>query len=454
MKYLRHCLMGSFLEDNLPPVCADPLISLSGICRNKPATLSLNRSALTRGLLAMGATGAGKSTFLCACGKQLRERLERAYSMVVLEVKKDYSPVLFRPGDLILGQGPERRESVRWNLFADLTDDGWEDETIRLNCMEFTRQLFADKKNQSQQFFPDAAQLLLYVVLVDYIQQARGSLLQRQKLSNAGLRAFFSQYDPGQYAALMERCEDPGVVRMLLGTSADNPQALGVLGEEVLTILSTFSDVFGEEGDFSIRRFVREKSGQALFLRFDPAYQETQRRVFSLLINLMFKELLAQKSGQDGDLVFLCDELPAIGKVDLPSALNQGRAKGLLCMAGVQSVEQIYGIYGEHDGNTVLAGLRNQILFAPNDPRTRQYIRDLFGENRVEEMILSPGGVRTIQRSGHVVEDSDLTGLGVGDCICSLCATDPAENAKEGSQMPFFFRMSRLPNQNGGGDVS
>ena len=346
MRYLRRCLMGSDLEDNLPPLCADPLIALPGTCLGRPAALHLNRGALSRGLLAMGATGTGKSVLLRACGKQLRARLGTAYSMVVLEVKEDYSPALFQPGDRILGQGANRGESVRWNLFADLTDDGWEDEVIRLNCMEFTRQLFADKKNQSQQFFPDAAQLLLYVVLVHYIQQARGSLLQRRKLSNAGLRSFFSQYNPEQYVTLMEHCEDPGVVRMLLGTSADNPQALGVLGEEVLTVLSTFSDVFGEEGDFSIRRFVREKSGQALFLRFDPSYQETQRRVFSLLINLMFKELLARRPGPSGNLVFLCDELPAIGRVDLPSALNLGRAKGLLCLAGLQSVEQIYAIYG------------------------------------------------------------------------------------------------------------
>ncbi|MBM6939376.1 type IV secretion system DNA-binding domain-containing protein [Pseudoflavonifractor phocaeensis] len=450
MNYLRRCLLGSNLEENLPPQCADPLIALPGTCLDRSVTLGLNRSALSRGLLAMGATGTGKSAFLRACGKQLRERLGTAYSMVVLEVKEDYSPHLFRPGDLILGQGPDRGRSVRWNLFADLTDDGWEDETIRLNCMEFTRQLFADKKNQSQQFFPDAAQLLLYVVLVRYIQEARGSLLQRRKLSNAGLRAFFSQYDPEQYVSLMERCEDPGVVRMLLGTSADNPQALGVLGEEVLTVLSTFSDVFGEEGDFSIRRFVREKSGRALFLRFDPAYRETQRRVFSLLINLMFKELLARRSGPAGNLVFLCDELPTIGKVDLPSALNLGRAKGLLCLAGLQSVEQLYALYGEHEGNTALAGFCNQVLFAPNDPRTRRYIRDLFGENRVEELILSPGGVHTIQRGGYVVEDSHLTRLCVGDCICSLCDSRSMADGGAGSRAPFFFHMAMPHDLNGG----
>lgn len=450
MTYVRRCLMGSNLEENLPPLCADPLISLPGVSADRPATLHLNRNALSRGLLAMGATGTGKSALLRACGKQLRERLGNAYSMVVLEVKEDYSPLLFRPGDQILGQGGDRDVSVRWNLFADLTDDGWEDAAIRLNCMEFTRQLFADKKNQSQQFFPDAAQLLLYVVLVRYIQEARDSLLQRRKLSNAGLRAFFSQYDPEQYVSLMERCEDPGVVRMLLGPTADNPQALGVLGEEVLTVLSTFSDVFGEEGDFSIRRFVREKSGKALFLRFDPAYRETQRRVFSLLINLMFKELLARRSGPAGDLVFLCDELPAIGAVDLPSALNLGRAKGLLCLAGLQSVEQLYALYGEHEGNAALAGFCNQVLFSPNDPRTRRYIRELFGENRVEELILSPGGVHTIQRGGHVVEDSHLTRLGVGECICRLCPSRPTASCAPGAPAPFLFRMTLSPDQRGG----
>ena len=451
MNLIRRCLWGSVLEENHPPHRASPLLCLAGNCRGHPASLCLSEADLSRGLMALGATGTGKSQFLLACAQQLREKLGQEYSMVVLEVKKDYSPALFRPGDLILGQGRDRQESVRWNLFADLTDDGWEDEAIRLNCMEFSRQLFADKKNQSQQFFPDAAQLLLYVVLLSYIQQGRSSLLQRQKLSNAGLRSFFSQYDPDQYIQLMERCEDPGVVRMLLGASADNPQALGVLGEEVLTILSTFSDVFGEVGDFSVRRFVREKQGQVLYLRVDPAYRETQRRVFSLIINLMFKEMLAQRADTGGHLLFLCDELPAIGRVDMPTALNLGRAKGLICLAGLQSVEQLYEIYGEHAGNAVLAGFCNQALFSPNDPKTRQYIRELFGENRVEELILSPGGVHAVQRGGHVVEDSHLAGLRVGECICSLA---PGKETSSGpSREPFLFQMTLSQPQKGENQV-
>ena len=68
----------------------------------------------------------------------------------------------------------------------------------------------------------------------------------------------------------------------------------------------------------------------------------------------------------------------------------------------------------------------------------------------MEELILSPGGVHTIQRGGHVVEDSHLTSLGVGDCICSLCPSGPTAASATGGRAPFLFHMTLSPDQNGG----
>lgn len=433
MKYptIRRALNGSLLHENRPPTPAHPVVSLPGTCQGRPAALALDRDALARGTLVMGATGTGKTFLTRRLTQQLRTNIGVS-SMVVLEVKEDYAPTLAAPGDLILGQGPAYRDpSLRWNLFEDLAFDGWGETDLRLNSQEFCRQLFAGKKNQAQPFFPEAAQLLLQQVLLTYLLEGSTSLLARQKLSNRGLLDFFRSFRPEDYLRFLQRCPDPGIVRMVLGSKADSNQALGVLGETVITILSTFTDVFGEEGDFSIRRFVREKKGQCLFLKFDPAYQETQRQLYGVLVSFLLREALSHDAA-GGSLVFVCDELPALGRVELlPAAVNLGRSKGLVFLGGLQSVDQLTSLYDRYDANVLLAGLRNKIFFQANDPASLAFIRDTFGQAPVEELILSRGGNSLRVTEMPVVEDQTLQSLGLGDCIVSIAGGPP-----------FSFRMN------------
>ncbi|MBN2764674.1 MAG: type IV secretion system DNA-binding domain-containing protein, partial [Bacteroidales bacterium] len=418
---IKNCIAGSVLTDNIPMVVENEFISINGTCSSgkKSSNLSLDENMLHRGIMLEGATGTGKTETALKIVRQIRNNLEVPYSMIIVDVKNDYQGCLFRTDDKILGQGEFRDTSERWNIFKDILIDGWDDWIVELNAYEFVQWLFKDHKNETQPFWTNAAQLLLYCTIITLIKRSRNSLRARKALTNKGLRDFFAQFSPEQYVKLMEDCSEPGTVRMLLGNDIDNLQALGVIGEAVTTVLTLFVDVFGDEGDFSIRSFVRNKNNQAIFLKYDPAYKETQQKLFGLLVNLMLKEVLSY-GNTEGNVVFLCDELPSIGKVDLASAINMGRAKGFICMAGFQSIEQVYSVYGEVEGNALLAGFCTKLLFAPNDIRTRKYIQDLFGGNLVEYITLSPGGSITRKQNGHVIEDYDMNSLDTGDCICSL----------------------------------
>lgn len=425
---LTRSLTGSRLEDNRPVPVPNPLISLPGTCCGREARLELAQEEhLTRGILLLGATGSGKTVALRQMAAQIQRQMGPDDCMVIAEGKDDLRPSLFRPGDLLLGQGKFRAQSQRWNALADLTCDGWSDADLSLNAMEFARQVFAHRKGDSQPFFPDAASILLYVVLLHFLKTARTSpAFRAEQMNNAGLRAFFLRQSQDQFRTALEGCEDAGAVQMLLGSlnQSDNLQALGVLGEEVLTVLSTFCDVFGEAGRFSIRRFLRQKGGHTLFLMYDPAYPETQRRVFSLLVNLMLKEATGQRAGT-GRVFFLCDELPAMGPIQLAEAVNLGRAKNLMCLCGLQTVEQIYKLYGQHNGNTLLAGLRTKLIFAPNDAATRTFAKEAFGTQTRLEILPSAGGSSLRQIMGNVVEDWDLQQLQAGDCICGVPGHPP-----------------------------
>ena len=418
---IKRAVSGTILEENPPVIMGDSIISFRGVSGGKNGTMGIGRDALSKGLFMCGATGMGKTVMIRECLRQIRRNTNAPYSMVVLEVKDDYSNELARGGDLMIGQGVYRDQSVRWNIYEDILYQARDDREIELRCREIAADLFADKKNQVQQFFPDAASLLLGVVLYRFVKRGERSLIARRQLSNKGLREFFLSFNREDYRKLMG--DHPAFTDMLLG-DGENQQALGVLAEEILTVINTFSDVFGEEGDFSVRKFVREKRGRCLYLKLNAAYKETQKRIYGLMMNQVLKEVLSHEN-REGDVYLILDELHSLGKTDLVSAINMGRSKGLKVIAGIQSYSQLKSIYGEADASALIAGFGSKAYFRPNDDVTRKLIREEFGENIIEEMRISPGGTVTNTRQGYVVEDADVSGMHIGDFICALEGNPP-----------------------------
>lgn len=416
---IKRALYGIDINNNVPANCFEEVVSIGGICGNgQCANITMNSEMLCKGLMCLGQTGIGKTYFCKKLIMQLRENIKENYSIVIIQAKDDFIDC-YREGDVIIGQGRYVDKTQKWNCFRDILFDGWDKANVERNCREFAEQLFSDKQNQTQQFFADGAKLLFYSVLVTYIKRARNSLSKRCKLSNKELRDFFVNYSTEQYKNLLQDCVEPGLLRMVLGDDINNLQALGVMGEVVTTVINSFTDIFAEDGDFSIREFVHNKSGKTLFINYDPAYKDTQAKVYKSMVDMMFKEILSQNASK-GKTIFLCDELPVIGKVDLNYAVNLGRAKGFVPIVGFQSIEQIYSIYGEKDGNVLLAGLCSKFYFKPNDTVSRKNISEHFGRAVLEYIDISPGGTRIRREEGDLVDDTDIHNMMVGDCFVSL----------------------------------
>lgn len=414
-KAVRRVLVGTDMYTNLPMKRDNPIICLNGKAVNQAdSSIDLSKEVLSQGIGMIGETGSGKTYCIKKMVHDLRNNKDLNYSMVVVQAKNDFDNCL-RPGDLRLEQGINSSNSVKWNFFRDILKDGYDDNMLELNAREFASHLFSEKKSQKEQFFIDGARELLYCIIISYIRNGKTSLHARKKLTNKGLRDFFLQYTPESYKDLMKSCEEPGVLKMILGDQADNLQALGVYGELVTTVLNTLIDVFSEEGDFSIREFIYEKAGRTLFINYDPAYKESQIKMFSSIIKLALKEALAQKTSK-GNVILVCDELPAMGKTDIAEAVNLGRAKGLIAIIGIQSISQLYSIYGEYEARSMLSGLCTKFYFRPNDSLTRQYMIDDFGKILAEYMVLSPGGTCVERRESMALEDDDVIQMKTGDC--------------------------------------
>ncbi len=420
---IKRVLLGTDLSVNIPTRHANSIISLRGTDVNDTnSAIDLSGEMLTKGTLLLGETGSGKTYCLKKMVKELRKNLSSDYSMVVVQAKNDFEDCIAE-GDFVIEQGRNSHRSVRWNLFQDILRDGYEDRMVELNTREFVAHLFADKKDQKEQFFVDGARELLYCVIISYIRTAKTNLHARKKLTNKGLRDFFLQYDTHGYKELLEKSGEPGVLRMILGDGTDNLQALGVYGELVTTVLNTLIDIFAQDGEFSIREFVYRKSGKVLFINYDPSYKDSQIKIYGSIIKFVLKEALAQNTSQ-GNVILVCDELPTMGRTDIAEAVNLGRAKGLMTILGVQSIAQLYSIYGEYDGKKLLSGMCTKFYFKPNDLLTRQYMVEDFGKVIAEYMVLSPGGTSAERRESMVLEDADVIRMKVGDCYVRYSTGD------------------------------
>jgi type IV secretory pathway TraG/TraD family ATPase VirD4 len=202
---------------------------------------------------------------------------------------------------------------------------------------------------------------------------------------------------------------------------SDSPQSQGVLSEMYSIIREILIGVFSEKGMFSIRNFVREKGGKTLFIEYDISVGSILTPIYHTLFDLALKEALGRNSSQ-GNVYLICDEfklLPSLRHIE--DAVNFGRGLGVKIMAGIQSIEQLFEIYGESRGRNIAAGFSSLYAFHSKDASTRKYVTDSFGKNIVlERYQKSDNQIVEEKRTGCVVEDWDLNSLQVGEAIVGL----------------------------------
>lgn len=150
--------------------------------------------------------------------------------------------------------------------------------------------------------------------------------------------------------------------------------------------------------------------------------------IYSLMFDLAIKEALG-RDRSEGNVYFITDEfklLPYLNHID--DAVNFGRSLGIKFMIGVQNVEQIYDNYGEERARSIMSGFSTNIAFRVNDAKSREYIQGLYGKNQKLESYLptlQKNGLIETQREGWVVEDWDITRLGIGEAIIGLPGEEP-----------------------------
>jgi type IV secretory pathway TraG/TraD family ATPase VirD4 len=220
--------------------------------------------------------------------------------------------------------------------------------------------------------------------------------------------------------------DSPDANAILSYVGGDNAQSQGVLSEMYSIMREILIGVFAERGTFSMREFVRRKGNRTLFIEYDLSIGSMLTPVYRLMFDLALKEALGRNKPQ-GNVYLICDEfklLPHLRHID--DGVNFGRSLGVKVFAGVQSIEQLYEIYGQSRGRNIAAGFSSVYAFRSNDTATREFVSGLFGKNIVMERYQRlDNQMIEEKRNGQTVEDWDMNTLKVGEAIVGLPFSQP-----------------------------
>lgn len=413
MELIQTVLHGHSLAQGAPPAVDTPLVSLPGVCRGRPDAVRLDEELLSRNSLFLGGSGTGKTNAILLLLDRLFSSMGPDDVAVVFDAKRDFFNRFYTPerGDLVLSGSPALRDvTASWNLFPELTAGGLDEELLIQSINENARALFAGRGSAQQPFFVNSARNIFSAWLLAMLRSAKADPDFGDRMcSNRTLRRYFDQAGARQYGELAASYPDMGGITKYLG-DGKNLQALGVMGELSSMVQDLFQGVFARKGDFSIRQFIRQKGGRVLYIEYDLAVGEALAPIYSLLMDQAFKEALSQERTE--------------GSVYLV-AVNLGRSMGVKVIASLQSLSQLYALYGEHKGLAIATGFASLFSFRPNDAVTRDFVREHFGRNVVLEQLLGSRAPAPERREGWAVEDWDLSALNKGDAVVGLAEAPP-----------------------------
>jgi len=415
---------GNALHDNpIQYTASDPICAFQGVdANNANLTVPLDADLLSRHLMFLGGIGTGKTNALEQIIFQLRKNMIADDVMIIFDTKGDFYRSFYQKGDVVISND-ESATGVNgqdyWNIFNEIENDEYMEE----NIVEISKALFYKKLEKTNQpFFPNAAKDLFAAVLTHFVRN-RDTL----KGDNFTLRNFLDSSSAEQIREMLLQYDD---MKAMVSYIADDrsPQTQGVISELQQMSREILLGNFKKKGTLSMRNLVRAKGGRLVFVEYDIGVGAMLSPIYSLLFDMAIKEALCRKKSE-GSVYFVADEFRLIPNLQhIDDAVNFGRSLGVKFMIGIQNVEQVYEFYGEQRARSIMSGFLTSVAFRVNDVSSKQYIKELHGENRKKETYMSAVQTRGVTeniRDAYVVEDWDISNLGIGEAIIGLPGKPP-----------------------------
>jgi hypothetical protein len=399
-----------------------PGVQMRAILRGRHGAIRFDDDLLSKHVLFLGGIGTGKTNAMMQLLYDVRRHADPDDVFVIFDSKGDFLSEFYQDGDAVISNVGDsgRVEPSVWNVFLDIGEAG--SATSGDDVYEMASTIFGDELSDAGQnmFFAAGARDLFAAVFEAMTRDGA-------RYTNADLRRKLEGSNEELYKQISAYPDLSGTSRYLRG-SGNTPESIRAFLQQ--SVNSAFSGVFRQPGDFSVRSFVRQRQGRALFVEYDIATGSRLTPVYRVLIDLAIKEALTQGRGrQPGSVYFVMDEFSLVPLLQhLSDGINFGRSLGLKFIVGTQNVEQVLFAYGLELGRTIMSGFGTVFAFRLMDDVSRELVRQRFGANRKQITIqaaVRAQGVRQETVLGNVVEDWVMSALTVGQCIASLPVDAP-----------------------------
>ena len=318
-----------------------------------------------RHLLVTGAPGTGKSVTIAEILDAIRGRGDRA---AVGDPKGEYMARFWRAGDVVLN--PLDARSAQWSPLAEMRAP--EDAAL------LARSLVPDAEGQDASWHRFAQQFLQGILL-----HCHSASLDNAAIVHLSLHAKLDE--------LRERLAGTPAAG-LLPEKADSPMFHSVRGtaSPYIQPLSWLAPNAGAKA-FSVRAWARDGAGAAWW-NYQDAQISAMRTLIGAQLDLIALGVLEQPADPDCRTWLILDETAAIGRLaNLEDFLTRARKSGGCAILGVQAIDQLVRLYGQHSAHTLVSCCGSQLTLACGDANTAEYCSRLLGDHQVSRLTRASG---------------------------------------------------------------
>lgn len=168
---------------------------------------------------------------------------------------------------------------------------------------------------------------------------------------------------------------------------ADGKTSSGVLSQLLASPLINWSDpdvrLATDRTDFAAAQLVDQPT--VIVLKCPGRYMKGFGPYLSAILQKLMLDLdtIGEKAGGalPRPVKIIIDEFPVMGKLDaVVEAVNLFRKRRISFVVAMQSIAQLYNIYGRDGAETLISGMATQIVFGSCDHATAQYVTQVLGK--------------------------------------------------------------------------
>ena len=338
-------------------------------------------------VLIVGPTGAGKSTSLFI--PNLLSNNIRG-SVVVCDPKSEMFNLTSRYQQQVCGRKVYRfnplspSNSEHYNILENCKDsEEIRDlaENLLLNG-SLSIELKSGRKNNDVEWVNMATPLLSAALLYAYHQPKPFNTIEfaLQLILKSDISILDILFENSEFEDVRDNWS-------IFKTSLDSPKTASSIKITLTTNMKLFtSDLINKsiaDTTFNFEKFRQEES--ILYITFPENKANKISPLISVFLTQMFDRLVDSYDKNDLSIHFMCDEFSNIGLIpNMQSLAATCRSRKISLMICLQSITQLYQLYGVDNGKSILNNLKTKVILGGlSDETTLNHISNIIGNKEI-----------------------------------------------------------------------